>query len=153
MRTSNLSSRNRQAVSKRLKQPRTAKIIPLEDDEAKVFHRWLEIQKIPHAHIANESNGGSQSARIRGAKMKAMGQSKGVWDYEIFLPIKGITGNIDAYQEIRVELKRQKGGVVSQEQKAWGRIYEKAGIPCRVCKGANEAIKFIEEIKEEICSK
>ena len=153
MRTSKLSSRNRQAVSKRLKQPRTAKIIPLEDDEAKVFHRWLEIQKIPHAHIANESNGGSQSARIRGAKMKAMGQSKGVWDYEIFIPIKGITGTIDAYQEIRVELKRQKGGVVSSEQKAWGRIYEKAGIPCRICKGANEAIKFIEEIKEEICSR
>ena len=123
------------------------KIIPLEDDESKAFHKYLELKSIPHCHIANESNGGSQYARIRGAKMKAMGQSKGVWDFEVFLPIKGVTGTIDSYQEIRIEMKRQKGGVVSSEQKVWGHIYEKAGIPCQICKGCEEAIKFIEEIK------
>ena len=29
-------------------------------------------------------------------------------------------------------------------------IYEKAGIPCKICKGADEAIKFIDEIIKEI---
>lgn len=123
---------------------------PLEDDESKAFHRYLELKGYPHCHIANESNGGSQYARIRGAKMKAMGQSKGVWDFEVFIPVKGITGTIDCYQEVRVEMKRQKGGTVSPEQRAWGRVYEKTGIPCRICKGAEEAIKFIEEISEGI---
>lgn len=153
MKMSNLSSRNPQAASKRLKQPRTTKIIPTEDEEAYVFHNYLEMKNIPHTHIANEGGYGNKQAMVRGMKAKRMGQSKGVWDYEIFIPIKGITGTVDTYQEVRVELKRQKGGVVSSEQKSWGRIYEKAGIPCRICKGANEAIKFIEEIKEEICSR
>ena len=54
---------------------------------------------------------------IRGAKLKRMGQSKGVWDYEIFVPFRGITGHIDAYQEVRIEMKRRKGGTVSEDQK------------------------------------
>ena len=83
---------------------------------------------------------------IRGAKLKRMGQSKGVWDYEIFVPFRGITGHIDAYQEVRIEMKRRKGGTVSEDQKEWKKVYEKAGIPCKICKGADEAIKFIDEI-------
>lgn len=83
---------------------------------------------------------------IRGAKLKRMGQSKGVWDYEIFVPFKGITGNIDAYQEVRIEMKRRKGGTVSEDQKEWKKVYEKAGIPCKICKGADEAINYIKEI-------
>lgn len=124
--------------------------IPTEDEEAFAFHQWLELKHIPHTHIGNESNGGTRNAMIRGAKMKRMGQSRGVWDYELFLPIKGVTGTVDSYQEVRVEMKRKKGGCVSSEQRVWGHIYEKAGIPCRICKGCEEAIKFIEEIKEQI---
>lgn len=83
---------------------------------------------------------------IRGAKLKRMGQSAGVWDYEIFLPIKGITGEIDDYQLIKVEMKRRKGGTVSPEQKRWGKIYETAGIPCKICQGADEAIEFVKSL-------
>lgn len=119
--------------------------VPLEDDECKIFHKWLSIEGIPHCHVANESRSSAKNAMIRGAKLKSMGQAKGVWDYEIFLPIAGITGYTDAYQEIRIEMKRQKGGTVSQEQKDWQKIYEKAGIPCKVCKGADEAIKFVKQ--------
>ena len=79
-----------------------------------------------------------------------MGQTAGVWDYEIFLPIEGIDGEVDAYQEIRIELKRRRGGTVSEAQKQWGKVYELAGIPCRVCKGAEEAIKFVREQIAEI---
>ena len=124
--------------------------VPTEEEEAKLLHQYLELKNIPHAHISNESNGGSQYARIRGAKMKAMGQSKGAWDYEIFIPIKGITKTIDAYQEVRIELKRQEGGRVSPEQKAWGRVYEKAGIPCFIAKGAGAAIDWIEAQQKDM---
>lgn len=127
--------------------------VPLEDDECFAFHQWLELKHIPHAHVANESRSSGRNAAIRGAKIKRMGQARGVYDYEIFLPVKGITGTIDCYQEVRVEMKRQKGGTVSPEQKEWQKIYDKAGIPNAVCKGAEEAIKYIEGLMKGIkCS-
>lgn len=121
------------------------KPIPIEDDECIVFSSWLKLRHIPHAHIANESRSSSRAAMIRGAKLKKMGQSRGVWDYEIFVPVYGVTGEVDDYQLIKIEMKRQNGGVVSPEQKEWGKIYETAGIPCKVCKGAKEAIAFVSE--------
>lgn len=116
---------------------------PLEDDECITFSNWLKLNNIPHAHIANESRSSSQAAIIRGAKLKKMGQSKGVWDYEVFVPIRGITGDVDCYELLKIEMKRRKGGTVSIEQKQWGKIYELAGIPCKICKGADEAIAFV----------
>lgn len=118
---------------------------PIEDDECIMFHQWLELRHIPHAHIANESRSSSRAAIIRGAKLKKMGQSAGVWDYEIYVPIKGCTDEIDDYQLLKVEMKRQYGGTVSEDQKKWQKIYETAGIPCKVCKGAKEAIAFVEQ--------
>lgn len=126
------------------------RLVPLEDEEAVALADYLRASKIPFCHVANESRGNTRNAMIRGAKLKRMGQSRGVWDYEVFLPVRGVTRTVDAYQEIRIELKRQKGGTVSPEQKNWGRIYEKAGIPCRVCKGAGKAIEFINEVKKEM---
>ena len=120
--------------------------VPIEDDECIDFADWLRDNNIPHAHIANESRSSSKNAIIRGAKLKKMGQSKGVWDYEIYIPIKGITGAVDCYQQVKIEMKRQEGGTVSPEQKEWGKIYELAGIPCKVCKGADEAIAFIKSL-------
>lgn len=119
---------------------------PLEDVECIRFSNWLSVHKIPHCHIANESRSGSRSAMIRGAKLKRMGQSKGVWDYEVYIPRKGITGTVDCYEIAKVEMKRRKGGVVSPEQKAWGKVYEKAGIACKICKGCDEAIDFIKSL-------
>lgn len=82
---------------------------------------------------------------IRGAKLKRMGQSAGVWDYEIYVPIFGVTGEIDDYQLIKIEMKRRYGGTVSPEQKKWQKVYETAGIPNKICKGAKEAIAFVEQ--------
>lgn len=119
---------------------------PLEDAECIAFSQWLTLNKIPHAHIANESRSSSRNAMIRGAKLKRMGQSKGVWDYEVYIPIKGITGAVDCYELCKIEMKRQKGGVVSQEQKKWGEIYKKTGISCKVCCGAKDAIDYIKSL-------
>lgn len=124
--------------------------VPLEDDEAKIFAAWLRAQCIPHTHIANEIGGSTKTAKLRALKAKRMGQTAGVWDYEIFIPVKNIDGDVEAYQEIRIELKRVKGSTVSPAQKAWGEIYELAGIPCAICKGAEMAIKFVKNIIHEI---
>lgn len=116
---------------------------PKEDEECFAFSDWLKLNNIPHTHVANESGSNSQEAKRRGAKLKRMGLSSGVWDYDIFVPIKGIDNTVDCYQELRVEMKKRHGGVVSPEQKEWGKIYELTGTPCKVCKGADEAIKFV----------
>lgn len=124
--------------------------VPLEDDEAIVFADWLRGQQIPHSHIANEVGGSTKATKLRALKAKKMGQTAGVWDYEIFIPITNMFGEVDTYQEVRVELKRIKGSTVSEAQKRWGEIYELAGIPCAVCKGAEAAIKFVQQVIKEI---
>lgn len=115
-----------------------------EDEECYAFSQYLKLKKIPHTHIGNESRSGGKNAMIRGAKLKRMGQSRGYWDYDIFIPVKGVTDEIDCYELIKIEMKRKKGGVISPEQKKWGEIYEMSGIPCKICKGADEAIDFVE---------
>lgn len=124
--------------------------VPLEDDEAIAFADWLNGQQIPHTHIANEIGGSTRTAKVRALKAKRMGQTAGVWDYEIFIPIYNTFGEVDAYQEVRVELKRIKGSTVSEAQKQWGKVYELSGIPCAVCKGAEKAIEFVQQVMKEI---
>lgn len=119
--------------------------IPTEYEECKIFVQWLRLNNIPHSHCANESQSGSRNAMIRGAKLKAIGQSRGVFDYDVYIPIKGVTGEIDCYELIKIEMKRKKGGSVSIEQKNWQDIYNKAGIMNKICKGSEEAIEFVKK--------
>ena len=127
-------------------------IAPIEDDECVFFAAWLRSQGIPFAHIANESRSSSRNAMIRGAKLKRMGQSRGVWDYEIYLPVKDCDGDIGAYELIKLEMKRRKRSLstVSPEQKQWGKIYEMAGIRTAICYGADEAIAFVRKALAEL---
>lgn len=113
---------------------------PYEDDESMAFHQWLEVQGIPHNHRPNETGGGSQEFVRRNQKMKRMGMSKGAWDYEVFVP----QGD-GSYRQVQVEMKRRKAGTVSPEQRAWQKVYEGAGIPCKICKGWDEAREFVEQ--------
>lgn len=122
--------------------------IPTEDEECITFVQWLRLKDIPCAHIPNESRSNSRNAIIRGAKLKRMGQSRGVWDYEVFLPIRNTEGIIERYQQVKIEMKRRKNGKVSPEQKEWGKIYEAAGIPCKVCYGAGDAIGYLESLQK-----
>ena len=129
---------------------KTNYMIPTEDEECIAFVQWLNLHGIPCAHIANESKSSSRNAMIRGAKLKRMGQSRGVWDYEVFIPIRGATDEVDCYQQVKIEMKRIKNAKVSTEQKEWGSIYELAGIPCKVCYGAKEAIDFVESFLKNV---
>jgi hypothetical protein len=138
-------------IVSRRKTPRKAKIVPLEEVEAKIFHQWLWVHQIPHTHIANESNSGKRDAAIRARKMKEMGVARGVWDYEVYIPVYDCDKDLAEYQLLKIEMKRQRGGgsTVSPEQKAWGSIYNMAGIPHKICYGAQEAIDFVKEYYKE----
>lgn len=101
-------------------------------------------------HSANEVGGSTAQLKMRAIKAKRMGTSKGFPDLLIFLPIKGIMNNVEAYQPLAIEMKRKGKSVTSPEQKAWGKVLEMAGIPFKVCKGKEEAIAFIEETAKGI---
>lgn len=121
---------------------------PTEEEEQTAFVQWCQINKIIVHHSPNEGTGG-RAAAIRGARMKKLGTSKGFWDLMLFIPIYNlIDGEIDDYQLVMIEMKAKKGSRISPEQKAWGEIYEMAGIPNAVCKGADEAIEFVKKFMQ-----
>lgn len=130
------------------------KIVPLEDVECFNFVDWLNkyAPDVKYAHVANESRSSKKDAVIRGRKLQRMGQKRGVWDFELFVPIYDVDGEIGTYQELRIEMKRQRGGgsTTSAEQKEWGKIYDAAGIPTKICFGADEAIAFVKQLAQKI---
>ena len=82
-------------------------------------------------------NGGSRN-RIEAHNLKLEGVKAGVPD--ICLPVP--CGN---YHGLYIELKRTKGGVVSDAQKEWIEMLNGRGYLAVVAKGANEAIKVISD--------
>lgn len=119
------------------------KSCPSEYDECVVFHQWLTAKRYRHAHISNESQSGGANAVIRGAKLKRIGQSKGFPDYIVICHQKGHPDFLDI---VAVEMKRQHGGTLSDEQARWLSALDEAGIWAGVCKGARDAIAFVEAV-------
>ena len=125
---------------------------PIEDVECQIFHRWCELYGIPHEHIPNESRSSKRDAYIRGKKLKSMGVSSGYWDYDVYVPILDIDGEVGGYELIKIEMKRDKKSLskVSEDQKMWGKIYEMAGLDKYICYGAEEAEARVMEVYERI---
>ena len=108
----------------------SSKTIPTEDQEQIEFVQWLDINDIPHWHTNNEMWTKSWKQKMRS---KRMGTKSGIPD--LFLCFDG--------KLIGIEMKRQKGGVVSDNQKYWGYILENAGVHCFVCRGCDHAIETV----------
>lgn len=119
-----------------------------EAEEQKHLVKWLKAKRLLFASVPNENNMSylnRKTAGIQGAKLKAMGKSKGCPDMFVFLP--GLV--------VAVEMKRtiQKGKtkpVVSAEQKAWIEQLNDLGHSARVCYGWIEAKDFIEAKMETV---
>ena len=125
-------------------------VVPLEEDEQMAFVQWCRIMDIRVHHSGNEIGGSTSAMKARAVKMKRMGTSKGFPDLLVFIPVCGVTGKIDCYQMCAIEMKRRKGSATSPEQKEWLKVLQASGAMCAVCKGADEAIKFVESIMKEI---
>ena len=82
-------------------------------------------------------NGGKRAIKTAIA-LKAQGVKSGVPD--MCLPVAR-----GGYHGLYIELKRQKGGVVSETQKSWITALAEQGYKAVVCRGADEAIGTIKE--------
>ena len=82
-------------------------------------------------------NGGNRNV-ITARKLKAEGVKPGVPD--LCLPVPR-----DGYHGLYVEMKRQKGGTVSADQKAWIKALQGQGYMAAVCKGAADAWSLIHD--------
>ena len=81
-------------------------------------------------------NGGKRHIKTALA-MKQEGVSKGFPD--LFLPVPNYQ-----HHGLFIEMKRQKGGTVSKEQKEWLEYLNTVGYQATVCKGFLEAKEVIE---------
>ena len=108
---------------------------PTEHIEQVNFVNWLEFHHKEIKFFA-VPNGEKRSISV-GKRLKAEGVRPGVpdlWFPGIFLVI---------------EMKRQKGGRVSDEQKEWIDYLDKSGYVVKVCKGCEEAKKvFLDRLKQ-----
>ena len=118
---------------------------PYEEDEQIAFVQWCNLNNLTVHHSGNEIGGSTSAIKARAIKMKRMGTSKGFPDLIVLIPQYGVDNEIDCYQMVIIEMKRKKCGSVSPEQKEWLEKLELAGIPSRVCYGADEAIDFVKD--------
>lgn len=107
--------------------------VPTEQEEQIALVQYLNLKHIPHFRVPNETYTKSWNQKRLN---KALGVQPGIPDLFVIFnnQMKG------------VELKRIKGGVTSEAQKEWIKKLNQAGIPVKVCKGCDEAIKFIEGV-------
>lgn len=105
--------------------------VPSEDSEQMAVVQYCDINHFQRFRVPNETFTKSWNQK---RKNTALGVSAGVPD--LFVIVDD--------QLIAIEMKRIKGSTTSQAQKDWLERLNNAGIPARVCKGADEAIEFIE---------
>lgn len=123
-----------------MRRVRPTSALPTESDEQIALFRWAAYESNAHPelrmmyHIPNERKCSPQ----QGARMKAEGRKPGVPD--ICLPVpKG------GYHGLYIELKRTKGGRVTEEQQGWIKALDRCGYRAEVCRGWDAARQVIEE--------
>lgn len=119
---------------KRVKPP-----CPSEDTEQTWLFEWAEMQTGKYPELAlmfHIPNGGSRH-KAEAAKLKAMGVKRGVPDICLPVPRWKFCG-------LFIEMKKQHGGKVSQEQKEWRNALRRQGYCAIICNGFENARENIE---------
>ncbi len=118
--------------------PKVKKYYPSEQIECEIFANWLRAKGLMFTYIANDTWTPSWSTKGRNKKL---GTSSGVPDYMIIIPPSLMF----------IEMKKQKGGKVSENQKIWiDALRAVDNVDAYVCNGAEEAIKLIEEFTNNL---
>lgn len=132
----------------------------LESEEQKAFCQYLDFMNLAYYSIPNENitsgiirklligmlgqaKGMKIASRIISSienKLKAMGKKKGMLDIVVLL---------EGGKSLYVEMKRTKGSTTSKEQLVWIDTLNNLGHHAKVCKGAKEAIEFVEKYLPE----
>jgi len=84
------------------------------------------------------SAGGMRTSYLQAIKMKRTGYVKGFPDLFIYEPRGEFHG-------LAIEMKKEKGGTASPEQKRWQEQLRNREYCSYICKGSEEAIKQIDE--------
>lgn len=108
--------------------------IPTEAIEQGNLVQYLRMRNMSHFRVPNETYTKSFKQKLAN---KALGVSPGVPD--IFV----IVGT----QLIAIEMKRISGSRTTPQQIEWIKRLNDVGVTARICKGCDEAIKFINEIE------
>jgi len=106
--------------------------VPSEHAEQVAFVSWFR-KTYGSVRILSVPNGGQRN-KVVAMKLKQEGVSKGVPD--LFIP----------EWRLWVEMKRQKGGTLSPEQKDWRDYLIGCGYRWILAKGADDAINQVAEI-------
>lgn len=106
---------------------------PTEEVEQANFVQWLEMKGYKYTAIPNSTYTKSWKQKQKNTRM---GLRAGFPDMVIIANNKFMC----------IELKRTAGSNTSPLQKEWIVALERAGVPVKVCKGAEEAIAFVQSI-------
>lgn len=114
-----------------------------ESIEQQWLFNWANLSKgkYPELELMYHIPNGGYRNPGGGAKLKKEGVKAGVPD--ICLPVAR-----NGFHGLYIELKRQKGGRVQENQKRWLEALQEQGYYTCVCKGADEARKVLEEYLE-----
>jgi hypothetical protein len=107
-----------------------------ESNQQEIVIKYLRLAYPDALYCA--SAGGMRTSYLQAVKMKRTGYVKGFPDLFIYEP-RG------AFYGIAIEMKKEKGGVASPEQKCWQEQLRNRGYASYICKGNEEAIKVIDE--------
>ena len=117
--------------------------VPYEADEQKAIFEWIgySIGRFPELKLCMHiPNGGYRNPR-EAHNLRLQGVKSGVPD--LFLPVAK-----RGYHGLFIELKRKKGGRLSEDQKQWlDDLFEQGYLAVR-CDGADEAIGMLERYLE-----
>lgn len=113
---------------------------PTEDEEQIQLFAWAWFTrgKYPELALMHHIPNGGKRGKVEAARFKAMGVKAGVPDVCLPVPRGG-------YHGLYVEMKRQQGGRVSEEQNEWMEALRAQGYEAKVCRGWKEAAEAIEQ--------
>lgn len=118
---------------------------PTETEETKAVVKWwadaCHTYGLPNEALLHVPNEGKRSVRVA-AILKAEGMRPGTPDFFLAVPRHNSSG-------FWIEMKRQKGGIVSDNQTHMMSILEGLGYEVQVCRGAEEALHAIQEYLAE----
>jgi hypothetical protein len=107
-----------------------------ESNQQEIVIKYLRLAYPDALYCA--SAGGMRTSYLQAIKMKRTGYVKGFPDLFIYEPRGEFHG-------LAIEMKKEKGGVASPEQKRWQEQLRNRGYCSYICKGSEEAIKVIDE--------
>ena len=120
-----------------------------EETEQICLMRWAQLEsgKYPELKMLFHIPNGGKRGKAEAGRFKAMGGKPGVPD--LFLPVaRRMDAYGTAYHGLFVEMKRQKGGRVSREQREWMERLRQNGYAVLVCRGWEEATECIQKYLE-----